>query len=205
VVDELLDLLQDYGSVVVFSAAMIENVFIAGMFMPGEAIVLAAGLATRFSDLNPFVVMASAALGEIAGNGISIAIGHYAGPPLIDKWGGWLERRGVDVEDVRDYVEEKGAMALLLGRPAWGLKNVLPAMVGISDMPPWKAMVYVTIASAVYYPVLVGLGWLLGLGFETTARYVSWFGAAVGAAFVIAVVVVWRRMRRRQQTKTEGQ
>lgn len=195
----LFGLLESYGYPIVLAAAALENTFLVGMFVPGQAIVLAAGLASRFSDLNPIYVAGLAAVGEVTGNAISIAIGRHAGPTLFDRWGDWFERHGADLEKAQEYVRERGAAALLLGRPAWGIKNLIPAIVGASDMSWWKALLYVLVASVVYYPALVGLGWLLGLGVRQAASLATWFGVAVTALLLIAVgVAVWR-MRKRSQ------
>ncbi len=202
--DTLFGLLEGYGYPIVLVAAALENTFLVGMFVPGQAIVLAAGLASRFSDLNPFYVAALAAAGEVLGNAISIAIGRRAGPRLFDRWAGWFERHGTNIEGAREYVRRHGAVALLLGRPAWGIKNLIPAIVGASDMSPWKAMFYVFIASAIYYPLLVGLGWLLGLGVSQAASLATWFGVAVSAIVLVAAgVAVWR-MRKERQDSNEG-
>lgn len=191
--DTLFALLESHGYPIVLAVAALENTFLVGMFVPGQAVILAAGLASRFSALDPIHVAVSAAVGEVIGNAISIAIGRRAGPRLFDRWGDWLERHGADVEGAREYVRERGAIALLLGRPAWGIKNLVPAIVGASDMSPWKALLYVFIASAVYYPALVGLGWLLGLGVKQAASLATWAGVAATALVLIGVgVAVWR-------------
>lgn len=196
--ETLLALLESYGYPIVFAAAMLENVFIVGMFMPGQAIVLAAGLASRFSDLNPLLVAGAAAAGEVVGNGISLLIGRHFGRPLFDSRAQWLERRGIDLEEARRFVDEHGPKGLVLGRPAWGFKNVLPTLVGAAGMSPWKALGYILVASAVYYPALVGVGWLAGLGFEQAAQYAGWLGAVLAVMLVAAAVLAWRRLARRQ-------
>jgi membrane protein DedA with SNARE-associated domain len=66
-------------------------------------------------------------------------------------------------------------------------------------MSPWKALLYVLVASAVYYPALVGLGWLLGLGVEQAASLATWAGVAATALVLIGVgVAVWRMWQKIQ-------
>jgi membrane protein DedA with SNARE-associated domain len=195
-VDILFDLLESYGYPIVFVAAMLENVFVVGMFMPGQAVVLAAGLASRFAALDPWWVAAAAAVGEIVGNGISIAVGRYAGRPFIDERAEWLREHDIDVDKAREFVEKHGAKALLLGRPAWGLKNIIPAIVGASDMPVWRAMGYVALASALYYPAIVSLGYLLGVGFEEATQYATWLGVAIAIVFLVLLYLAWRAFKR---------
>ena len=196
-IETLLDLLEAYGYPIVFAAAMLENVFLVGMFVPGQAVILAAGLATRFSGLNPFVVAGAAAAGELVGNGISLLIGRRFGRPLLDARADWLERRNIDLDEARRFVEKHGPKGLVLGRPAWGFKNVLPTMVGAAGMSVWKALGYILVASVIYYPALVGIGWLAGLGFEQAAQYAGWFGGALAVLLVAAAVFAWRRLSRR--------
>ncbi len=192
-------LLEGYGYPIVFGAALLESVFVMGMVVPGQVVVLVAALTTPFSELNPMYVAVLAAAGDATGTFASILIGRWAGPWAFSVWHRRFGKDRLDLTSVRAFAAKRGALALLIGRPAWGLKNVLPVVVGASDMPVWKAMGFVVVASIVYYPLLVGGAYGLGFGVERAARTATWAGIAVlvGIALVVGWVIWRRRIRAR--------
>jgi len=198
VVDVLLGLLERFGYPVVFLATLLEDTFLIGWFVPGQVVVFTAGLASRFSALDPLQVALWAAVGETAGNYISYAFGRWGGEPFARRLASRFKDGEARLAEAKRYFEERGTLALLLGRPAWGIKNVLPAVAGMSGMSAIKAIGLVTLSSAVYYPALVGVAWALGLGVEEASSIAWWLGIAVSAVFV-ALVVAWVVHRRRER------
>ncbi len=197
-VDVLLDLLERFGYPVVFMSTLLENTFLVGWLVPGQVVVFTAGLASRFSTLDPLQVALWAAVGETAGNYLSYAFGRWGGEALARRLASRLDGGEKRLAEAMSYFEERGTVALLVGRPAWGIKNILPAVAGMSGMPALKAIGLVTLASVVYYPALVGVAWALGLGVEQASSIAWWLGIVVSAAFVALVVayVVHKRRER---------
>jgi undecaprenyl-diphosphatase len=195
VTDALLTLLEQYGLPIVLVAALLENVFLVGMFVPGQAIVFAAGVATRFAELGVVGVAAMAVVGETAGNIVSYWMGRLGGRPWLQKR---RSRRGgsrIPLDDAEAFFEKHGVWALLLGRPAWGLKNVLPAVAGMTGMPFWKAAALVALSSLVYYPALVGVAYAVGLSVEQASNVAAWLGVALTLVLAGIAFGLWRRFR----------
>lgn len=191
--DLLLEWLARYGYPVVFVAATLENVFPVGFLVPGEIIVLSAAITADASGMNPVVIALLGAVGETMGEFVSFALGRALGPRLVP----WLSRRFPRTADPlargTRYFREKGGWALVLGRPAWGVKATLPLIAGMSDMPPWKALGLVALSSVYYYPSLVSAAYLLGLGFGALADASRAISIISAVAITLVVIALWMR------------
>jgi membrane protein DedA with SNARE-associated domain len=84
ILQTLLDLFAEYGYWVVFFGVMLEN---AGLPIPGETILLAAGFASALGIFHLPVVILIAAAGAVIGDNIGYWIGHHYGRTLLEKVG----------------------------------------------------------------------------------------------------------------------
>lgn len=189
----LLEWLTTYGYPVVFVAATLENVFPVGFVVPGEIIVLSAAVTADASGLDPATVALVAAVGETIGEFVSFALGRSVGPRLLP----WLARRfprtAGPLRRGTRYFREKGGWALVLGRPAWGIKATLPLIAGMSAMPPWKALGLVALSSVYYYPSLVLAAYLLGVGFGALAEVSRVISIVSAVIIALVVAALWAR------------
>lgn len=196
-VDLLLSWLAEYGYPVVFLAALLENLFPVGFLVPGEVIVLSAAVASPAASLNPAIVAALGAAGETAGELLSFALGRVAGVAAIDRLAARFPRLSAPLERTTSYFREHGAWAIVLGRPAWGIKATLPVVAGMSGMPAWKAIVLVTVSSLYYYPALVAIAYLFGLSFTTLAEASTALSIVFAVVLTVVFGLLWRAHHRR--------
>jgi membrane protein DedA with SNARE-associated domain len=201
-IDLLLAWLRDYGYPVVFLAAALENLFPVGFATPGEVIILSAAAASSFASLDPVWVAVLAATGETIGEFASYAIGRFGGHTLVARIGRRFPQVAVQIERAEEYFRRRGAIAIVVGRPAWGIKAVLPVVAGMSGMTFPKTALLVTASSLYYYPTLVALAYGLGLG----VGELSGLTKAVGIVLTVVIVVfgalafaIGRRARSRRE------
>ncbi|HEX2639629.1 MAG TPA: hypothetical protein VHL50_03610, partial [Pyrinomonadaceae bacterium] len=76
ILETLISLFTHYGYWVVFFGVMLEN---AGLPIPGETILLAAGFFAADGHFSLPLVMLIAAVGAVTGDNIGFAIGHHYG------------------------------------------------------------------------------------------------------------------------------
>jgi undecaprenyl-diphosphatase len=113
-------------------------------------------------------------------------------------------RIGSQVDAAEAYFRRRGAVALIIGRPAWGIKAVLPVVAGMSDMPFPKTLGLVALSSAYYYPSLVAVAYALGLGVGQLSGVTRTVGIAfavlLAVTIVLGIAMAWRRRARRSKT-----
>lgn len=71
-----------YGYLVVFLGVMLEN---AGIPLPGETILLAAGFFAYEGHFSLLIVIGVGAVGAILGDNIGYLVGRKAGRPFLDR------------------------------------------------------------------------------------------------------------------------
>ena len=84
ILETLLGLFKAYGYWVVFFGVMLEN---AGLPVPGETILLAAGFFASDGSFRLPQVMAIAALGAMIGDNIGFAVGRHFGRNFLLSFG----------------------------------------------------------------------------------------------------------------------
>src|SRR5260370_6744893 len=83
----LLSYFARYGYWVVFFGVMLEN---AGLPVPGETILLAAGFFAAQGHFHLWTVMAIAAFGAMLGDNAGYVIGHKIGRTALERYGRYV-------------------------------------------------------------------------------------------------------------------
>src|SRR5213075_91520 len=84
ILETLLDLFKSYGYWVVFFGVMLEN---AGLLIPGETILLAAGFFAYQGHFHLPTVMAVAAIGAMIGDNAGYLVGRKLGRATLERFG----------------------------------------------------------------------------------------------------------------------
>ena len=85
--DQILSLIGQYGYLVVFFGVMLESV---GIPLPGETILIAAGLLVHQGSLDPDETIVSGILGTIIGNQLGYWAGSQGRRPVVLQWGHYV-------------------------------------------------------------------------------------------------------------------
>jgi membrane protein DedA with SNARE-associated domain len=186
----------------VFLSAASESALFIGLFVPGETVLLVAGvLASRGQGhLVPYILAAVA--GAIAGDSIGYELGRHFGPRLRRSA---LGRRVGEArwERAELYLRNKGGRAIFFGRWIAVARAIVPALAGQARMP-YRRFLGWNVAGAIPVGVLhVGLGYLAGQSYSTIERYVSVGHWGLLGVVVLAVAFFYWRHRRSVRASTE--
>jgi membrane protein DedA with SNARE-associated domain len=190
---DVVALFSAYGLLFLFLASLAENIFIIGVIIPGDmVIVLGGGFAER-AGLSPVSAALAAVAGVLIGSNLSFWIGRRGGSVLVERWG---ERFGVGDKRVKRaevYFAMHGAKTVFFGSFISGLKNLVPAVAGASRMGFLRFAAYSALGSIVRSSALVAIGYLFGANLE---RAIAVAGSVNGWVFaVVGLLVVWALTR----------
>jgi membrane protein DedA with SNARE-associated domain len=187
---------------VVFIAAASESALFVGLVVPGETLLLVAGvLASRGQgSLVPYMI--AAVTGAVAGDSIGYELGRHFGPRLRRSALG--RRVGEQRWDrAEHYLQTKGGRAIFFGRWVAVVRAIVPALAGQARMPYRRFLLW-NVAGAVPLGVLhVGLGYLAGQSYATVERFLHighW--ALLGLVVAVGAIVYWRH--RRAANRSDG-
>ena len=193
-----------WGYVLLATATALEAAAFLGLFVPGEAVLVVAGVLASRGRLNLPLVMALAALGAVIGDSIGYEIGRHGGDRIKESRLGRAVGRG-RWQRARDFVHRHGAVSVLLGRWIGVLRALVPAVVGDARMPYRKFLLWNAVGAVVWAPAVVMAGYLAGssaLRVEQALGRWSYVGLGVLAA---AGLGVWLVHRHRSQERAGAQ
>jgi membrane protein DedA with SNARE-associated domain len=105
------------------------------------------------------------------------------------------------VAHIEEQYRRHGAYGIFFSRllPVW--RGVVMPFAGIARVPPWRALLPMALASAVYYGTLTYLVSRLGTDLETVIRGVRRANTALAivAGALVLGVVIWIVLRRRRR------
>lgn len=193
--DKLLFYFAQYGYLVVFFGVMLEN---AGVPVPGETILLAAGFFAADHHFNLAFVMAVACVGAVLGDNAGYLIGHRVGRATLlryGRYGGLTPKRLAMFEG---FFESHGDKTILVARFITGLRVFAALLAGAAGMR-WRTFAIYNFLGAVLWSITIALaGYFFGHSWHLLERWIGGIGAgALAAVVVVCVAILLIRRRRR--------
>jgi membrane protein DedA with SNARE-associated domain len=170
---------------------------VAGTFLEGETILVAAGALAHRGYLCLPLVMLCAFVGSVAGDQLWFQLGHRYGQPFLDRRPEWKRRAGA----VQRHLLRFGDFFVLGFRFVVGIRTVTPALLGASGFSRLRFAWLNAIGGAVWSVAIGGAGYALGAALARllarAARAEELLGIALGVGLVAASG--WKLWRRRSE------
>lgn len=133
-----------------------------GCLLEGETILLLAGFAAHQGHLNPFAVLAIAAVSGFIGDQFFFWLGRRHGPAVLARWPS-LARQS---DRVHRLLIGRQALAIIGIRFAYGLRAAGPVLMGAMPLSAPKFALFNAIGAVLWACLIGGLGWLFGAAAE---------------------------------------
>jgi membrane protein DedA with SNARE-associated domain len=200
--DRLLSYFQQYGYWVVFFGVMLEN---AGVPVPGETILLAAGFFAALGHFNIALVMVIACLGAVLGDNAGYFIGRKLGRATLLRYGRFVGLTPKRLAAFETFFENHGNKTILVARFITGLRVFAALLAGAARMQ-WRTFALYNFLGAVLWSIAITLaGYFFGHSWHLLERWIGAIGAgALGVIVVLALVIVFVRRRRRLAAEAEA-
>jgi undecaprenyl-diphosphatase len=182
--DRILALISHYGYLVVLFGVMLES---TGVPLPGETILLAAGILVQRGHLALGDTIAFGILGAVVGDQIGYWVGRGGGRPFVLRWGRYLFITPERLARAEAFFQRHGGKAVFLARFFSGLRVFGALVAGISRMRWVTFLIYNALGGAVWATGVVLLGYFLGSSLGLVER---WLGRATLVLVALLAVVV---------------
>src|SRR5215210_2522329 len=170
--DRILTLIEHYGYLVVLFGVMLES---TGVPLPGETILLAAGVLVQRGHLDLGDTIAFGILGAVLGDQIGYWVGREGGRPFVLRWGRYLFITPARLGRAEAFFERHGGKAVFLARFFSGLRVFGALVAGISRMRWGTFILYNALGGAVWATAVVLVGYFLGSSIRTSwKRSCTW-------------------------------
>ncbi len=202
----LQDALRVLGYPAVTLFIMIES---TGIPFPGETMLLFASFYAAIShQLNIFIIIACAAFGAIAGDNLGYLVGRTGGRTLVVRYGHFVFLNPHHLDRAAQFFKKHGDKTVFFGRFIAILRAWAAFLAGVNHMH-WRTFLIYNAAGGIIWAIFYGLlgyeaGSLLHDNFsavQSLASYISWGGAIIIAAFLIAAFIVFRARSVRTRAK----
>ncbi|MFD0365398.1 DedA family protein [Nocardia sp. GCM10030253] len=172
---------------VVLTFVFIECAVIIGLFLPGDSMLITAGIVMAGHATGETQVWALAVgtmLAAIAGNQVGYVIGHRTGHHLVARKNGrYINTR--NLQRVTELLQKHGFLAVLIARWIPWVRTLCPMVAGAAGMDHRKYTVASTIGAIIWAPVLLLIGYYAGSFLER----VPWLMPGVIGTLVIGLII----------------
>ena len=202
--DTLISYFDQYGYLVVFFGVMLEN---AGVPLPGETILLAAGFRASQGPFHLWEVMAIAAVGAVLGDNAGYWIGHKLGRTALERYGRYVGLTHSRVVRMDEFFSSHGDKTILVARFITGLRVFAALLAGASRMA-WRRFALFNFLGAVLWSFVISLaGFFFGRSWDLLEKWIKGAGLimlGIVVAAVITLAVLRRRRKREADLKAEA-
>jgi membrane protein DedA with SNARE-associated domain len=192
--DLLHGALVHYGYWAVAAALLLEN---AGVPVPGETVLLLASfLAYTERDLHLGWIILVGTLAATAGDNLGYAFGNYGGRPLLERYRNIFRISDAALGRSERLFARYGSLAILFARFVFGMRVIAGPMAGVLRMPWKRFTVFNFMGAALWVSAISLAGYFFGSRWGALMHFMKRFDLILGAAFILAVAVLWWRTRK---------
>jgi len=138
-----------------------ETGLLAGFFLPGDSLLVTAGLFASTGELDIILLNAILIPAAVIGDAVGYWIGHKSGPHLFKKEQSLLFRKDYLIK-THEFYEKYGGITIIIARFIPIIRTFAPTVAGIAQMKYIDFFRYNIIGGALWILSMSLLGYLLG-------------------------------------------
>jgi membrane protein DedA with SNARE-associated domain len=180
------------GYILLFGLILIES---AGVPVPGETSLIAAGVLASAGSMSLPAVFAVAISAAIIGDNLGYLVGRRVGHRVLTAPGRWEKQRRQFVDEGEHFFARHGGKTVFFGRWLPVLRFTAALLAGVNEMP-WRRFFVCNAMGACAWVLTVGTAaYVLGSSAGSLFEAVG-FAALLAVFLMIVGHVVWRRSQR---------
>ena len=180
-----------------------ETGLLVGFFLPGDSLLVTAGLLASQPDkypLNVYVLGGLLSVASIVGNGLGYYIGMLAGPRLFTREDSLLFNKK-HLFRAHEFYERHGGKTIILARFMPIVRTFVPVVAGMAQMQYRRYTLYNIIGGVAWIWSMLFTGYFLG-------RYIPGIGDRIELVILVVIflsilpgIIGWWRARARSSAR----
>lgn len=154
-------LLANFGYLGLFVIIFAESGLFFGFFLPGDSLLLTAGLFAATGLLNIWFLIPLVVVGAVLGDNVGYWFGRKTGPPLFSRDESLLFRRK-NLLAARAFYDRHGGKTIVLARFMPFIRTFAPIVAGAVEMPYRSFMMFNFVGGLLWGLGVTVAGFLLG-------------------------------------------
>lgn len=189
------------GYAVLVAIVFVETGLLVGFFLPGDSLLITAGLVAAAGGLNIWWLDALLIAAAVAGDSVGYAIGARLGPRLFTRPKSLLFNPR-HVERTRAFYARHGAKTIVLARFVPIVRTFAPVVAGVGQME-YRRFLFYNVAGGIGWVVsMTWAGYLLGHAIPDLDRHIHLVVLVVVVLSVVPLVVEVIRERRKSSVSS---
>ena len=195
---DLEQLIETVGYIGLFIIVFAETGLLIGFFLPGDSLLLTAGLVASHGELNIWILIPVLLVAAVAGDAVGYAIGRNMGPRLFSHEDSRFFKRSHLLRAEKFYAKH-GGKTIVLARFLAFVRTFAPTIAGAANMPYPKFLFYNVLGAGLWVFSMCLLGYFVG---EAVPNVELAFLGIVGVIILLSVLPAgWHLLRERRRAR----
>jgi membrane-associated protein len=197
--DGLRELIGSGGAPFVCTVVFIETGFFVGFFLPGDSLLITAGIFSYAGVIPLKWLLLPVMLCAIAGDQVGYWIGRSAGAALYRREDSFFFRRK-HLQSAHDFYEKYGGRAVILARFVPIIRTFCPPVAGAAKMPYARYLLFDVLGGIFWIGTMVLGGYSLGHFIPNIGQYIHYvIGVVIVLSLLPPAISLWRAKKRSAQ------
>ncbi len=195
--DGLKHLIASGGYIALFIIIFAETGLLLGFFLPGDSLLVTAGLliATHVVDMNIFLLIALLIVAAVLGDATGYFIGRKAGAKLYNRPNSRFFKRE-HLLKTHAFYEKHGGQTIIFARFIPVVRTFAPVVAGAANMGYKKFAFFNIIGGVLWITAATLLGYLLASVVPDIDHYLQYVIAAVVFISILPPLIEWLKSRK---------
>ena len=191
-------LIQWGGTALVCAIVFVETGLFAGFFLPGDSLLVTAGIFAAAGRLDLHWLLPLVSLCAIAGDQLGYAIGRKAGERLYRRKDSRFFKKQ-HLERAHAFYEKYGGKTVILARFVPIIRTFCPPVTGAARMSYFRYLAYDVFGGIFWVSSMVLGGFTLGSAVPNIDKKIHWVIAVVVLVSLVPVFLQFWKLRRGKQ------
>lgn len=188
----LIRLVGLYGLIFIVFA---ETGLMVGFFLPGDSLLVTAGLFAARGDLNIATLIPLLIMAAIVGNATGYLFGHKAGHALYSRPNSFFFRREHLIH-THAFYERHGGKTIILAQFMPIVRTFAPVVAGAADMTYRRFAAFNVVGAVLWITSMSLTGFFLGRAIPDLEKRIHLVVAVVIFLSLLPIIVGWLRSKR---------
>ena len=189
------------GMVGLIAIVFAETGLMVGFFLPGDSLLITAGIFAARGDLNIWWLNAALMLAAIIGDAVGYWIGFRTGKALFNRPNSFFFRREHLIK-THEFYERHGGKTIIIARFMPIIRTFAPVVAGIGTMTYRNFAMYNVVGAVAWVLSMTLTGYFLGRAIPDIEKNIHLVVAIVIFLSLLPAIIAW--LKQRLSSKTPG-
>ena len=176
-----------------------ETGLLIGFFLPGDSLLVTAGLVSARGLLNVYFLGLLLNLAAIAGNSTGYTIGRLSGPKIFKRDDSLLFNKK-HVQRAQDFYARHGRKAIILAQFMPIVRTFCPIVAGVGRMPYRQFVIVSIVGTILWVWSMLFIGHFLGRYIPGIDKHIEILVMTVIFVSILPAIISWWREKSRAKT-----